>query len=90
MVLAIKPQYHPKAYLTHIQNVHDGLVARTRILVLLEQRASSAPALARTTKASYDVTRHHLLLLEAEAVVCRKGKRPIIWLLTGLGQKRLG
>jgi hypothetical protein len=32
---------------------------------------------------------HHLRLLESEGTVNRKGKRPYIWLLTGLGQKRL-
>jgi len=32
---------------------------------------------------------HHLHLLENEGTVSRKGKRPYIWLLTGLGQKLL-
>ena len=37
----------------------------------------------------YGVVIHHLKLLETEKIVERKGKRPHVWLLTGLGQKRL-
>ncbi len=90
MVPTIKQTYHPNAYLTRIQNVNCGLLARTHILSLLEQQPLSASTLARNAQTNYSVVRHHLLLLEAEETVCRKGERPIVWMLTGLGQKRLG
>jgi predicted transcriptional regulator len=37
----------------------------------------------------YGVVMHHLKLLEAEGIVERKGNKPRVWSLTGLGQKRL-
>jgi predicted transcriptional regulator len=73
----------------HIKNVKSGLKARTIILNVLEIRASDAKAIAKEKSLSYGVVMHHLRLLENEGTVNRKGKRPYIWLLTGLGQKRL-
>lgn len=66
-----------------------GLKARTIILNILEIRASAAAAIAEDKSLSYRVVMHHLRLLENEGSVSRKGKRPHIWFLTGLGQKRL-
>ena len=73
----------------HIKNVKSGLKARTIILNVLETRTSAAAAIAKEKALSYGVVMHHLRLLENEETVNRKGKRPYIWLLTGLGQKRL-
>ena len=73
----------------HIKNVKSGLKARTIILNVLEIRVSDAKAIAKEKSLSYGVVMHHLRLLENEETVNRKGKRPYIWLLTGLGQKRL-
>lgn len=64
-------------------------MARTKILNFLEVLASNAAAIAVKKALSYRVVLHHLRLLENEGIVTRKGKRPYIWLLTGLGQKRL-
>jgi predicted transcriptional regulator len=72
-----------------VKNVKSGLKARTRILNALETRESAATAIAKLKSLSYGVVMHHLRLLENEGTVSRKGKRPYIWLLTGLGQKRL-
>jgi hypothetical protein len=58
-------------------------------LNVLETRASSAAAIAKEKVLSYGVVMHHLRLLENEGTVNRKGKRPYVWVLTGLGQKRL-
>jgi len=72
-----------------VKNVKSGLKARTIILNVLEIHASVATAIAADKSLSYGVVMHHLRLLENEGSVNRKGKRPYIWLLTGLGQKRL-
>jgi hypothetical protein len=85
----IKESYHPNAYLQHVKNVRSGLAARTKLLNLLDQQAVSAGTLARNSKMSYAAAIHHLWLLEAEETVNRRGKRPCVWVVTGMGQKRL-
>ena len=72
-----------------MKNVKSGLKARTKVLNVLETEASAATAIAKSKSLSYGVVMHHLRLLENEGTVSRRGKRPYIWLLTGLGQKRL-
>ena len=81
---------HPNAYLKNIRNVHCGLVARTKILVLLEKQGCSAGKIADQTKLSYGVVVYHLRLLKNECLVERRGNNRFVWLSTGLGQKRLG
>jgi DNA-binding transcriptional ArsR family regulator len=85
----INEPFHPNAYLQRIKNVRNGLRARTRILVVLEKRSSGAAGIAKGTSLSYSVVMHHLRLLKNEGTVDRKGSRPYVWVLTGLGQKRL-
>jgi len=75
--------------LERVKNVKRGLKARTKILNALEKRSFNATAIANEKSLSYNVVVHHLRLLENEGIVCRKGRRPYFWLLTGLGQKRL-
>jgi predicted ArsR family transcriptional regulator len=86
---AIKGNYHPNAYLQNVRNVKNGLKARTNLLSILEIQPNSAGNLAAKAGTSYEVVMHHLRLLEHEGTVSRKGKRPCVWMLTGLGQKRL-
>jgi DNA-binding transcriptional ArsR family regulator len=81
---------HPNAYLKNIRNVHCGLIARTKILVLLDRQGYSAIKIANVSALSYGVVVHHLRLLKDEGIVERKGNRRYVWLATGLGQKRLG
>jgi predicted ArsR family transcriptional regulator len=83
--------YHPDAYLGRRRNVIKGLQARTKILEVMEDRASAQiiQEVASLTVLSYSVSRHHLRLLEAERIVKRTRKRPYKWRLTGKGQKRL-
>jgi predicted transcriptional regulator len=81
---------HPNAYLKNIRNVQCGLVARTKILVLLEKQSYNASKIAKQTALSYWVVAYHLKLLKNEGTVGRKGSRRFVWLATGLGQKRLG
>jgi predicted ArsR family transcriptional regulator len=88
-VYPIKETYHPNAYLQHVKNVKSGLKARTKILNGLDEQPGSASSIAKNTVATYDAVMHHLRLLETEGTVSRRGKRPFIWLITGLGQKRL-
>jgi DNA-binding transcriptional ArsR family regulator len=81
---------HPNAYLKNIRNVRCGLLARTKILSMLEKQSSSASKIAKQTALSYGVVVYHLRLLKNEGTVGRKGLKRFVWLATGLGQKRLG
>jgi DNA-binding transcriptional ArsR family regulator len=85
----LKEPYHPKAYLKDAKNVKRGLLARTRILNVLDRGPADAKTLAEQTQMRYNVVMHHLRLLEAEGLVERKRSKPNVWALTGLGQKRL-
>jgi predicted transcriptional regulator len=69
--------------------VKSGLAARTKVLNVLDKHLADAAAIAQETSMSYGAVMYHLRLLETEGTVCRKGKRPYIWMSTGLGQKRL-
>jgi predicted transcriptional regulator len=89
-VRGIKETWHPNAYLKNIRNVHSGLSARTKVLVLLDRQAFNATHIAKETALSYNVVMYHLRLLKSEGTIDRKGKRRYVWLSTGLGQKRLG
>ena len=72
-----------------MKNVKNGLITRSRILIAIETQQSDGTAIAKKKSLSYGVVMHHLRLLEGEGIVSRKGRRPYIWFLTGLGQKRL-
>ena len=85
----LKEVYHPNAYLVDFRNVKPGLRARTHTLNALEKYSADAKTIAKRTGLHYGVAMHHLKLLEARKIVQRKGNRPSIWALTGLGQKRL-
>jgi predicted transcriptional regulator len=80
---------HPNAYLKNLRNVHCGLLARTKILVLLETQSFNASKIAKESELSYGVVIYHLKLLKNEGTVERKGNGRYVWLATGLGQKRL-
>lgn len=84
-----KEVYHPNAFLVDFRNVRPGLRARTRILNALDKGSANPKIVAERTGLNYGVIMHHLKLLEGNKVVRRKGHRPSIWMLTGLGQKRL-
>lgn len=85
----MKSAYHPKSFLTLKRNVHRGLINRTKIVSLLERDSLSAKALAERTRMKYNAVLHHLHLLEAEYIITRRGGRPYIWELTGVGQQTL-
>jgi len=85
----VRQNHHPNAYLSSIKNVRRGLVARTKILNILEKRSGDAKSLGSEAALAYGVAMHHLKLLGKERVVQRKGIRPCVWSLTGVGQKRL-
>lgn len=85
----LKEKYHPRAFLTLKRNIRPGLVVRTLIVLKLETGATSAKALAENIKPSYGSILYHLHLLQTERIITRKGKRPQIWTLTGIGQQRL-
>ena len=84
-----KIAHHPKAFLTQKRNVQRGLLARTRIILILEKDTSNVKRLAQETGSSYASVLYHLHLLEAENILTRKGKRSSVWKLTGAGQQRL-
>ena len=85
----MKGSYHPKAFLSLTRNVRLGLVARTKIVSLLEKKEFTARTLAEKIGMSYPAVFHHLHLLETEKIIGRKGTRPFFWKLTGAGQQRL-
>ena len=85
----MKESYHPKAFLSLTRNVRLGLVARTKIVSLLEKGEFTARVLAEKIGMSYSAVLHHLHLLETERIIGRKGTRPFLWNLTGAGQQRL-
>lgn len=86
----MKSVFHPKAFLSHKRNVQPGLVARTRILQVLDEQESNIKGIMSLSGLGYNVIVYHLRLLEAERVAVRKGdKRPFVWELTGVGQQRL-
>ena len=85
----LKESYHPKSYLQQIKNVRRGLMARTKILDVLDRGPFDARIVSKETSQSYSVVLHHLWLLETEGTVIRRGKKPCSWVLTGIGQKRL-
>lgn len=89
-VIMAKLAFHPNAHLTRMRNVQQGLASRTKILNILERKAVTAQALASASGLSYMVVLHHLRLLEVRRIVLRrKGKRPFLWVLSGVGQQRL-
>jgi len=85
----LKASFHPKAFLSQKRNVKLGLTARTRIILALEKAALNVRNVANATGQKYNIVLHHLRLLEAEKVVTRKGSKPFLWELTGVGQQRL-
>jgi DNA-binding transcriptional ArsR family regulator len=85
----LKEAYHPNAYLSNIKNIKRGLRARTKILSVLDKGSADTKTIAKETGMRYSVIMHHLRLLEAEGIAERKGSKPHIWAVTGLGQKRL-
>jgi predicted transcriptional regulator len=86
---SIKQTMHPNAYLKNIRNVKSGLMARTKILTLLEKQAFNASKIAMESSMSYGVVIYHLKLLKNEGTIESRGIRRYVWLATGLGQKRL-
>lgn len=86
----LKVAYNPNAYLAQRRNVRLGLVARSKILQVVEKQAMPISAIGNSTSLKYSVILYHLRLLEDEKVVQRQGrKKPYAWTLTGIGQKRL-
>jgi len=84
-----KGVYHPNAFLSAKRNIRPGLVARTKIVLLLEKGSLNTRTLVQQAGLSYSSVRYHLRLLEAEKIISHKGNRPFSWELTGVGQQRL-
>ncbi len=89
LVSMVKETYHPKAYLSSIKNIKRGLKARTLVLNVLERHSVDTKTTGSEAGIPYAVAMHHLKLLKSEGIVERKGDKPYVWVLTGLGQKRL-
>lgn len=86
----LKISYNPNAYLTNRRNVRLGLVARTKILDVIEKKRSTIKEIRQTTGLTFGVVLYHLRLLEEGRVVQRQGgKKPYSWELTGTGQRRI-
>ncbi len=84
-----RDSYHPRAFLSKTKNVKKGLVARTKIVSTLDQLQCTARTINQRTGIHYSSVLHHLHLMENEHIIVRNNKRPYIWKLTGLGQRKL-
>jgi predicted transcriptional regulator len=81
--------YHPNAFLNLKRNIHPGLVARTKILAVLDFQPSTTRNISGKTELSCKAVLYHLHLLRKEGIVWHKGKRVYVWALTGVGQQKL-
>jgi predicted transcriptional regulator len=81
--------YHPNAFLTSKRNIHPGLVARTKIIILLETNVATTKTISQKTGLSPSGVLYHLHLLETETILRHKGGRSYVWQLTGVGQQTL-
>ena len=84
-----RANFHPNAFLNSKKNIQPGLVARTKILAVLETQTSKTTTISKKADLSYSVVLYHLHLLETENIVRHRGRRKYIWELTGAGQQRL-
>ncbi len=84
-----KETFHPNSCLSEIKNVKRGLRARTFVLNILEKGPFDAGTIGKEARMHYGVVMHHLRLLETEGIVQRKNIKPVVWVLTGKGQKSL-
>ena len=81
---------HPKAYLTSRRNVKAGLIARTRILLALEEERKSAPSIVKEAGLSYACVTYHLKAMKKDRLVDKLTKsKPFTWGLTPFGQQKL-
>jgi len=81
---------HPKAYLVSKRNVKAGLVARSKILLILEKERRSAPQIVKEAGLSYACVTYHLKALRKDRLVERvSGRKPFAWGLTPFGQQKL-
>jgi len=88
--MAKRSVLHPKAYLTSRRNVKAGLIARTRLLLVLERERKSAPQIVKETGLSYACVSYHLKALRKDCLVDRlSNTRPFAWGLTPFGQQKL-
>jgi predicted transcriptional regulator len=84
-----RANFHPNAFLNSKKNIQPGLVARTKILAVLEAQISRTSTISKKADLSYSVVLYHLHLLETENIVRHRGRRKYVWELTGVGQQRL-
>jgi predicted transcriptional regulator len=88
--MAKRGALHPKAYLASRRNVRAGLVARSKILLILEKNSRSAPQIVKEAGLSYACVVYHLKALKKERLVERlSSRRPFAWGLTPFGQQKL-
>ena len=88
--MAKRGALHPKAYLTSKRNVRAGLVARSKILLIVEKEPRSAPQIVKAAGLSYACVLYHLRALKKERLVERvSSRKPFTWDLTPFGQQKL-
>lgn len=81
--------HHPNAFLALKRNIQPGLVARTKIISVLELQPSTTRKISNETGLSYKAVLYHLHLLKTENILRYIGKRVYVWELTGVGQQKL-
>jgi predicted transcriptional regulator len=88
--MAKRGALHPKAYLASRRNVRAGLVARSKILLILEKNPRSAPQIVKEAGLSYACVAYHLKALKKERLLERvSSRKPFAWGLTPFGQQKL-
>jgi len=81
---------HPKAYLTSRRNVKAGLLSRSKIILILERDARSAPQIVKEAGLSYACVAYHLKAMKKDRLVQRvTNRKPFAWTLTPFGQQKL-
>jgi len=81
---------HPKAYLTSKRNVTAGLIARSKILQVLEKSPRDAPQIVKEAGLTYACVTYHLKTMRKDRLVEHvSNRKPFAWGLTPFGQQKL-
>ena len=82
--------HHPNAYIQGMRNTESGLIARTKILISLEEGKTTVKEISLDIGISYAKAFHHLQLLRIRKIIERTTlKTPFDWKVTGYGYTRL-
>ena len=82
-----KPSISSKAFLRSVRNVRKGILTRSKIIMMLSEKACTVDQLAEEIKLSKSSVRRHLRNMLAEGIVDKmKYHGKTLWKLSGYGQ----